>query len=101
MKFKIGSVITIKFNSGEEMIAKVETAPVDQEYITVTDPVSVAPSAQGVGLIPSLFTADPSQSVTINTNSIAMYCETDESVQAKYIQATTGLAVPDKKLILG
>lgn len=101
MKFKIGSVITIKFNSGEEMIAKVETAPVDQEYITVTDPVSVAPSAQGVGLIPSLFTADPSQSVTINTNSISMYCEAEDSVKMKYLEATTGIKVPEKKIILG
>jgi hypothetical protein len=26
---------------------------------------------------------------------------TDESVKAKYVEATTGLVVPDKKLILG
>jgi hypothetical protein len=39
--------------------------------------------------------------VTINTNSIAMYAETDESVKAKYIEATTGITIPDKKIIMG
>lgn len=101
MKFKIGSVITIKFNSGEEVVAKVETAPADQAYITITEPVSIAPGPQGMGLVPSLFTADPAQSVTINTNSIAMYCETEDSVKMKYIEATTGIKIPDKKIIMG
>ena len=100
MTIEVGKVYTFKFNSGEEMIAKVN-CEMTGNYVSVTDPVSVAPSAQGVGLIPSLFTADPSQSVTINTNSIAMYAEVDESVKSKYIQATTGIQVPDKKIILG
>ena len=70
-------------------------------YITVTDPVSVAPGPQGMGLVPSMFTAEPSQSVTINTNSIAMYAETEDSVRMKYVEATTGIKIPEKKLILG
>ena len=100
MTLEVGKVYTIKFNSGEEMIAKVHSE-VTGNYINVSDPVSVAPSAQGVGLIPSLFTADPRQSVTINTNSIAMYCEAEDSVKMKYLEATTGIKVPEKKIILG
>ena len=100
MTLEVGKVYTIKFNSGEEMIAKVHSE-VTGNYINVSDPVSVAPSAQGVGLIPSLFTADPRQSVTINTNSIAMYCEAEDSVKMKYLEATTGIKVPDKKIIMG
>jgi hypothetical protein len=48
-----------------------------------------------------MFTANPQQDVSINTNSIAMYAETDDAVQSKYIEATTGIKVPEKKLILG
>ena len=58
-------------------------------------------SPQGMGLVPSMFTAEPSQSVTINTNSIAMYAETEDSVRMKYVEATTGIKIPEKKLILG
>lgn len=100
MTIEVGKVYTFKFNSGEEMIAKVN-ADVTGDYISVTDPLSVAPNGQSIGLIPSLFTADPGMAVTINTNSISMYCEAEDSVKMKYLEATTGIKVPDKKIILG
>ena len=98
---EVGKVYTFKFNSGEEVVAKIETSPHGANHVTVTDPVSIAPGPQGMGLVPSMFTANPGQSVTINTNNIAMYGETDESVKAKYIEATTGITIPDKKIIMG
>lgn len=98
---EVGKVYTFKFNSGEEVVAKIETAPHGASHVTVTDPVSIAPGPQGMGLVPSMFTANPGQTVTINTNNIAMYAETEESVRAKYIEATTGIAIPDKKIIMG
>jgi hypothetical protein len=100
MALEVGKVYTFKMNSGEEVIAKY-SCEVTGDYIGVTDPVSVAPGPQGMGLVPSLFTADPGQSVTINTNNIAMYVETDDSVRMKYIEATTGIKVPEKKILVG
>ena len=86
-------------NSGEEVIARV--SKVEDTEILLHEPVSVAPGPQGLGLVPSLFTVGAKAEVRLNTNSIAFYALTDESVKAKYIEATTGLVVPDKKLILG
>lgn len=100
MTLEVGKVYTFKLNSGEEVIAKYSKEE-SGNYIGVSDPVSVAPGPQGMGLVPSMFTADPGQSVTINTSCIAMYSETDDSVKMKYLEATTGIKVPDKKLILG
>ena len=54
-----------------------------------------------MGLIPALFTADHSKVIEININSCAFVACTDESVTTKYIQATTGLTVPDKKIVMG
>jgi hypothetical protein len=95
-----GVVYTFKFNSGEEMIGKV-IGLCKQDYIEVEEPLSVAPSPQGMGLIPSLFTADPSKNVMINMNSIAMYCEAEDSIKMKYLEATTGIKVPEKKILVG
>lgn len=100
MILKIGSVTTFKLNSGEELIAKVKTVPVDG-YIEIETPVSVAPGPQGLGLVPSMFTADADEIVRLNINSISIYALTDDSVKMKYIEATTGIQVPEKKLILG
>jgi hypothetical protein len=92
-------VYTFKLNSGEELIAKVVQAGGD--FIVIEEPVSIAPTQQGMQMIPSIFTADPKGEFKLNTSSIAIYAETDDSVRLKYLEATTGIKVPDKKLILG
>ena len=92
-------VFTFKLNSGEELIAKVVQSGGD--FIVIEEPVSIAPTQQGMQMIPSVFTANPKGEFKLNTSSIAMYAETDDSIRMKYLEATTGIKVPDKKLILG
>ena len=98
--FQEGKVYTFKLNSGEEVIAKVATV-CQGNYVELTDPVSVAPGPQGMGLVPSMFTADPGQGVMLNINCVAIHALTDDSVRVKYIEATTGIKVPDKKILVG
>ena len=93
------TVYTFKLNSGEELIAKVTQS--GGEFIQIEEPVSIAPTQQGMQMIPSVFTADPKGIFRLNNNSIALYAETDDSVKMRYLEATTGIKVPDKKLILG
>ena len=94
-----GRVYTFKLNSGEELITKVKQA--NGNWIVIEDPVSVAPGPQGLGLVPSMFTADLKEEIRLNTASIAFYCLTEDGVKMKYIEAITGIKVPEKKLILG
>lgn len=96
-----GKTYTFKLNSGEELIAKVTNIFTEENTIHITDPVSIAPAQGGMQMIPSIFTADPGSPVTLNTNSVAMYSETEDGVKMKYLEATTGIKVPDKKIILG
>ena len=99
MTIKVGETYTFKLTSGEEVLGKV--LEVQDHYISLKDPVSVAPGPQGLGLIQSMFTADPSDPARLNINNVTIYALTDESVKAKYVEATTGLVVPDKKIIMG
>jgi len=94
-----GKVYTFKMNSGEEMITKV--VDITQNTLTIEEPVSIAPGQQGMQMIPSMFTADPKGKFTLNTSSIALYAETDANIKDKYIEATTGIKLPDKKIVLG
>lgn len=101
MTVDIGKIYTFKMNSGEELVAKIFCEPVGN-CIVVMEPVSIAPSKQGLQLIPSMFTSEPNKSVTINTNSVAMFAETESGVKDQYIELTTGIKVPpEKKIILG
>ena len=78
INLKPDEVYTFKMNSGEEVVAKVKQAGGD--WILVHDPVSVAPGPQGMGLMPSLFTANPESETRLNTNSIAIVAETDDKI---------------------
>ena len=101
MQFDQNQVYTFKLNSGEELIARVEKQEFNAEWLTISDPVSVAPGPQGMGLVPSMFTADIKREIQLNINSISLYAFAEDAVKMKYIEATTGIKVPDKKLILG
>jgi hypothetical protein len=94
-----GKTYTFKLNSGEELIAKVIN--INSDYITVTNPVSIAPGQQGMQMIPSMFTADIEQEIRLNRSSVSLYAITDTSIADRYLEATTGIKVPDKKIILG
>lgn len=93
------TVYTFKLNSGEELIAKVTQAGGD--FIVIEEPVSIAPTQQGMQMIPSVFTANPKGEFKLNTSSVAIYAETEDNVKMKYLEATTGIKVPEKKIVLG
>jgi hypothetical protein len=99
IELETGKVYTFKLNSGEEMIAKVTGN--NSNWLTIQDPVSVAPGPQGLGLVPSMFTGDLKEPIRLNISSVAFYALTEDGVKMKYIEATTGIQVPEKKLILG
>jgi hypothetical protein len=100
MNWKIDEIYTFKLNSGEEIVAKL--VGTDENYVQLTEPVSIGPSPQGgLGLVPSMFTYNNREKVRLNTNSISLIGQTDDAVKTKYIEATTGLKVPEKKVILG
>lgn len=99
MRFEENAVYTIKLNSGEELITRIKSY--ENGFIVVDEPVAIAPSQKGMGLVPSMFTADPSAEARINTNSISIYALTEDNIKMKYIEATTGIQIPEKKIVLG
>ena len=100
-KIEINSVMTFKLNSGEELVARVLSIETNSDSILIEEPVSIAPGPKGMGLVPSMFTANPKGEFRLNKSSIAMFAITDDSVKDKYIEAITGIKVPSKQLIMG
>ena len=100
MELQVNETYTFKLNSGEELVAKV--LGIHDNHLTISDPVSIGPGPSGgLGLVPSLFTHNQRGNVRLNTSSLALVAETDENVKTKYIEATTGLQVPGKKVLIG
>lgn len=98
-QLKTDEVYSFKLNSGEELIAKLKE--IGTGHVTVEEPVSIAPGPQGMGLVPSMFTADNKETIRLNTSSVSLVASTEDNVKMKYLEATTGIKVPSKKLVLG
>jgi hypothetical protein len=99
MKLELNTVNTFKLSSGEELIAKVIS--IDGDTVQLEEPLSIAPTPKGMQLVPSVFTSDEDSTVSLNLNLVSMTCPTTQGVKDKYLEATTGIQVPEKKLILG
>lgn len=99
MNLKINEVYTFKMASSEEVVAKVLS--VQDNLVTISHPLSVMPGPNGAGLISALFTVDPRNEIRLNMNAVAIIAPTEDGVKAKYLEATTGIKLPEKKLILG
>lgn len=84
-----GDVVTLKMNSGEEIIARFEEET--STGIKISKPMMLSMSQQGVGMMPYLFTVNPNTVITFQHSSIAVMATTDEDFAKQYMQATTGI----------
>lgn len=97
MNIEKDQVYTFKLNSGEELVGRVKE--VTAEVVSIQEPVSVAPSAKGMGLVPSLFTSADAP-VQLRLNSVSLVAHTDDSVKDRYLEAITGIRVPSKQILV-
>lgn len=99
MNLETNKVYSLKLTSGEEVVGKV--AEQSETTITLEQAITIGMGQQGMQMIPAMFTALPTSDITINTANITMFADTAEDVKDAYREATTGLKVPDKKIIMG
>lgn len=88
-KVSEGDIVSLKLVNGDELVGKL-TQSSEQSY-TISKPCTVMPGAQGLGLIQSLFTADPDVDVEIMKQHVIMIAPTIDKMQKHYIQTTTGI----------
>ena len=92
-------IYSFRLSDSSEIIAKVIST--DSTSTTISNPFSLIPTQQGVQLLPAMMSAATGKNVTINTNNITMYVETNKDVIASYIQASTGIVTAPKGILKG
>lgn len=92
-------IYSFRLSDSSEIIAKVIST--DSSITIISNPFSLIPTQQGVQLLPAMMSADETKNVTINTNNITMYVETNKDVIASYIQASTGIVSAPKGILKG
>lgn len=84
-----GDVVTVKLTSGEEIVARFEEETATG--IKVTKPMMLSISQQGVGMMPYLFTVNPSTPIVFNYSAISVLSSTDGDFAKQYTTSTTGI----------
>jgi hypothetical protein len=98
--FAKDKIYSFRLSDSSEIIAKIVSTDIENK-ITISNPFSLIPTQQGVQLLPALMSADETKNVTINTNNITMYTETNKDIIASYIQASTGIVAAPKGILKG
>lgn len=95
----LGEIYTIKLTTGEEIVTRITNMTGDT--IEILNPILTVLSAQGLQMMPGLFSANLNHPVTLNKNSWVLMADTREDVRNSWIQATTGIAPVTKQIITG
>jgi hypothetical protein len=84
-----GEVVTIKTTAGEEIVAKlVSDGPMT---VTVSRPLCLTATKDGIGLVPFLFTVDDKIDININKNTIMVLAPTIKDAADTYLEKTSGI----------
>ena len=92
------SIVTIKLDSGEEVIAKFV---VDLEkYVTIVKPLVIMMSPQGLAFGTWVATMDQDKDINISSDHIISMGITNSKVQTEYTNATSSIKTPAKSSII-
>jgi len=98
MNIKKGEIYGFKLNSGEEVIARVDS--IADNIVRITKPLSLAFGQQGPSLMPSMVSADTDKTVNLNLNVCSLVARVGSDVEGHYLRGISELDLPPEKQII-
>jgi hypothetical protein len=88
--FSSGDVVSIKLVNGDEIITRFESETADS--VTISRPLALTMSGQGLGMIPWAFLGDDSKIVLDKKNTFFIVASKKEAAN-QYLEGTTGITL--------
>ncbi|CAB4133367.1 hypothetical protein UFOVP257_157 [uncultured Caudovirales phage] len=88
-KYDESDIVSFRLVNGDEIVARIVSE--DDNNFKLERPCTVLPSQQGIGLMQSMFTADPDLKVTVSKQHVIMHSPTIDAMQKHYLKTTTGI----------
>jgi hypothetical protein len=88
--FTAGDVVSIKLINGDEIIARFEND--DADSITISRPLALTMSGNGLGMIPWVFLGKEDKIVLAKANTFFIVESKGEAAK-QYLEGTTGIAL--------
>ena len=89
--FNTNDIVSMKLVNGDELVAKMVLETADSYLLS--RPCTVIPSAQGMGLVQSMFTADVAKDISINKQHVMMAAPSIAAMEKHYLETTSGIAL--------
>jgi hypothetical protein len=90
--YKMNDTVTIKTAAGgDEIVCRFVEE--DNTTITITKPMALMSTPEGIGLGPYTFTVDPKSNIKINKSAVVFCHKTEDNMAKQYVQSTTGIAL--------
>lgn len=79
----------MKLVNGDEVVS--EVMETNHDYYVIKRPCTVVPSAQGMGLMQSLFVGQPDHLITIHKQHIMLMAPVVKDMETHYLSTTSGI----------
>lgn len=86
---KIGQTVSLKLANGDEVVGKITGQTADG--LTISKPVILAASRDGLQMIPFMMTAEPNSDFVFKAHTIMCIADTNDQVSDAYCESTTGI----------
>jgi small nuclear ribonucleoprotein (snRNP)-like protein len=98
-KISDGDILCFKLVNGDEVVAKLVS--VDDLKFTVSKPCTVMSSAQGIGLMQSLFCGDINTiDIELRKDHVLMFAPVIKEMENHYLSTVTGIKTVSKGSIV-
>lgn len=87
----VGEVVTFRLSVGDEIIG--EIVQVEDNTITLKQPLVLAGGPQGVSLAPATLLGDSEDNITFMKTHIMCWMKTRAAAEKAYRESTTGIAL--------
>lgn len=92
------AVFCFKLVNGDEIVARISES--DSASYTITTPMTVVAGAQGIVLMPSLYTMKDGEKINLLRDHVMLFSEVDSRMRDHYIKITTGIQTVTKDKII-
>ena len=87
--YKVNDTVTLKTTGGDEIVARFVEE--DANTGTVSKPLALIASQQGMGLAPFAFTIAQDAKLALNKSAIIFVHKTESEMAKQYVESTSGL----------
>jgi uncharacterized protein YjiK len=96
------SILSLKLVTGEEIISRVNWNLSNDKVYALENPLALVIGREGnLNFAPVLFSANPDKLFMLNKNLVVVQSEhLREQIEQGYIQSTSKIVIPTKKIIL-